>query len=98
MLKLKTSLRLSLFSPGSGLTGSEAAEVWDIASKTFAENASGIVNVFSTGAKKIGDYGQRTWWRVEKPTLLKNPNVSKIIRRNKDGSISKTGHIDVNPK
>ena len=50
------------------------------------------------GQKKIGDYGQRTWWRVEKPTLLKNPNVSKIIRRNKDGSISKTGHIDVNPK
>uniref|UniRef100_UPI00232A983F fibronectin type III domain-containing protein n=1 Tax=Aquimarina algiphila TaxID=2047982 RepID=UPI00232A983F len=80
------------------ISGQDAAEIWDIASKTFAENASGTVNVFSTGAKEIGDYGQRTWWRVEKPALLKNANVIKIIRRNKDGSISKTGHINVNPK
>jgi len=80
------------------ISGQDAAEIWDIASKTFAKNASGTVNVFSTGAKEIGDYGQRTWWRIEKPALLKNSKVIKIVRRNKDGTISKTGHIEVNPK
>ncbi|WP_441656236.1 RHS repeat-associated core domain-containing protein [Fibrella musci] len=67
------------------LPGKQAAEIWDIASKRFAESASGTVSVFSTGAKKIGDYGMRTWWRIEKPALLKNSLVSSIIRMRKDG-------------
>ncbi len=37
---------LDLFNPKNGLTGSQAAEVWNIASKRFAEGASGIVHVF----------------------------------------------------
>ncbi|MEZ0539976.1 type VI secretion system tube protein TssD [Fibrella arboris] len=67
------------------LPGKQAAEIWDIASKRFAEGASGTAQVFSGGAKKIGDYGLRTWWRIEKPALLKNPLVSSIVRMRKDG-------------
>ncbi|PUZ25395.1 hypothetical protein DCC81_13955 [Chitinophaga parva] len=84
---------LKLFSPGSPLSGKEAAEIWDIASKRFADNASGEVNVFSTGAKRIGAYGERTWWRIEKPALMRNGNVKAIIRRRIDGSKSLFGHV-----
>ena len=84
---------LDLFNPKNGLTGNQAAEVWNIASKRFAESASGDINVFSTGAKRFGPFGERTWWRIEKPELLKNKNVGTIFRRKKSGDKSKTGHI-----
>ncbi|NLR67217.1 hypothetical protein HGH92_23115 [Chitinophaga varians] len=85
---------LDLFGPHSTLTGQEAAEVWDIASKRFAEDASGDVHVFSTNAKKINKWGNlRTWWRIELPALLKNTKVNNIFRMKKDGTKSKTGHV-----
>jgi len=43
----------------------------------------------------MNDYGnERTWWRIEKPILESNSNVSKVNRRKVDGLMSKTGHID----
>jgi RHS repeat-associated protein len=84
---------MELFSDVSGLTKKQAAEIWDIASKRFADEASGIVNVFSTGAKRMGQYGERTWWRIEKPALLKNMNVTNILVRKVDGTLSKIGNI-----
>jgi RHS repeat-associated protein len=77
---------LGLFDKGSPLTPVQAAEIWDIASKRFAQGASGEVYVFSTGARKISPYtgGLRTWWRIEKPTLLANKNVIRIVRMKKD--------------
>jgi len=79
--------RMKLFDPGSGLTGAQAAEVWDAASLRFAKEASGEVSVFSTGAKRMNNWGNlRTWWRVERPALKTNPKVTNIVRRKKDGS------------
>jgi RHS repeat-associated protein len=46
---------LNLFEPGSPVTKAEAAQIWDAASKRFAEGASGEVNVFSTGAKRMAE-------------------------------------------
>ncbi|GEM56366.1 hypothetical protein B0A58_00200 [Flavobacterium branchiophilum NBRC 15030 = ATCC 35035] len=79
---------LDLFNPKNGLDGSQAAEVWDTASKRFAEQAKGEINVFDEGAERYGPYGERTWWRVEKPILEANKNVSGIKYRNNDGSIN----------
>lgn len=75
------------------LPGHQAAQIWDVASKRFADGASGNVNVFSTGASRFGAWGERTWWRIEKKALLKNLNVKNIFRRNKLGGLAKTGHI-----
>ncbi len=75
------------------MPGHQAAEIWDIASKKFADGASGNVNAFSTGAKRFGPFGERTWWRIEKPALLKNSAIKSIIRRNKNGGKTKKGHI-----
>ncbi|HVI48246.1 MAG TPA: hypothetical protein VM802_25485 [Chitinophaga sp.] len=77
------------------LPGHEAAEVWDIASKRFADAAKGDVHVFSTGAKRFGPYGERTWWRIEKKALLKNKKVKNIFRMKKDGTKAKNGHVHV---
>lgn len=78
---------LNLFDPGSGITGAQAAEVWDAASLRFAQGASGEVNVFSTGSRRMNPWGNlRTWWRVERPALLRNPDVDRIVRRRKDGA------------
>jgi RHS repeat-associated protein len=78
---------LKLFDPGSGLTGAQAAEVWDAASLRFAKEASGEVSVFSTGAKRMNNWGNlRTWWRVERPALKTNTGVTRIVRRKKDGA------------
>ncbi|PRQ02443.1 putative deoxyribonuclease RhsC [Enhygromyxa salina] len=78
---------LNLFdTPTSGLSGAEAAQVWDAASRRFAEGASGDVNVFSTGATRFGAWGERTWWRLERPTLAANPDVNSITRRRIDGN------------
>jgi RHS repeat-associated protein len=82
---------LKLFDSGSGLTGAQAAEVWDAASKRFAEGASGNVTVFPTGAKRMNNWGNlRTWWRIEKPALDANPKVTGITRRRKDGAVCGT--------
>jgi RHS repeat-associated protein len=78
---------LKLFDSGSGLTGQQAAEIWDAASLRFAKEATGEVSVFSTGAKRMNNWGNlRTWWRVEKPALDVNPKVTNIVRRRKDGT------------
>jgi RHS repeat-associated protein len=77
---------LNLFGPGSPLTPGEAAQVWDAASVRFAQGASGEVSVFSTGATRMGAWGERTWWRIERPALETNPSVTKIVRRRKDGT------------
>ncbi|HEX6426562.1 MAG TPA: RHS repeat-associated core domain-containing protein, partial [Niastella sp.] len=87
---------LKLFGSGGakmGISAKEAAEIWDIASERFAKAASGEVNVFSTYSKKISAHGLRTWWRIEKPALLKNTKVTRITRRKRDGSKTKNGHI-----
>ncbi len=73
----------------SGLSPAQATELWDAASRRFAEGASGEVNVFSTGTKKMAVHGERTWWRVEKPILDVNPKVTAIVRRRIDGDVCK---------
>ncbi len=75
------------------IDGGQAAQIWDIASKRFAKEASGSVNVFSTGTSKYGQWGLRTWWKIEKPALLDNVNIESITRRKKDGSKSVNGHV-----
>jgi RHS repeat-associated protein len=85
---------LDLFNPANGLTGNQAKEVWDIASRKFAQGATGEAYVFSTGATKIGKHGEKTWWKTEKPTLMENDDITRITRMKKDGSIAKNGHID----
>ena len=59
-----------------------------MASTKFAQNASGQVNVFNTGANRFGPWGERTWWRIEKPILQRNSNVSSILVRKKDGGVA----------
>ncbi|WP_338865646.1 DUF6531 domain-containing protein [Myxococcus stipitatus] len=76
---------LHLFEPGSPVTKAEAAQIWDAASLRFAQEASGTVNVFSTGATRMGAFGERTWWRVERKALLANPRVRGIVRRRRNG-------------
>ena len=84
---------LELFEPGSPLTGKQASEVWDIASDRFSKQASGETFAFSTGAKRMNDYGSiRTWWRIERPNLISNPEVTNITRMKIDGTRAKTGH------
>jgi len=81
---------LDLFGKGSPIMPKQAAEVWDIASKRFADGASGTAYAFSTGAKKLSPYGNiRTWWRIEKPALKRNKNINKIIRMKMDGTPAK---------
>ncbi|OEK09132.1 hypothetical protein A8C32_10380 [Flavivirga aquatica] len=84
---------LQLFGKESPLSGSEAAEIWDIASDKFSKGASGNLNVFSTGANRFGQWGERTWWRLEKPNLMLNVDVKTIFRRKMNGDLSKNGHI-----
>lgn len=56
----------------------QAADVWNIASKRFAEGASGDVTVFNEGATQFGQWGERTWWKTELPALQANPDVTSI--------------------
>ncbi|MEZ5509896.1 MAG: RHS repeat-associated core domain-containing protein [Gammaproteobacteria bacterium] len=71
----------------------KAAKLWNKASNKFASQASGDLNAFSTGATRYGDYGERTWWRIEKPILQKNDAVNSVTRLKIDGTPSKTGHL-----
>lgn len=52
----------------------EAIVAWDNLARQFASEASGTVNAWSGGASPMS-----VWSRIEKPTLLSNPNVRKII-------------------
>ncbi len=85
--------KMDLFGKGSPVDGAQAKEVWDIASRRFAEGASGEVNVFSTGATRYSPYGERTWWKIERDALMKNSKVQRITRRKKDGTPSVNGHV-----
>ncbi|MDG9672354.1 RHS domain-containing protein, partial [Hahella sp. CR1] len=85
--------QLDLFSKSNDMDSGKAAKLWNMASTKFASNASGDINVFNTGANRFGQWGERTWWRIEKPVLLKNESVTSVARRKKDGSAAKTGHI-----
>lgn len=70
-----------------GDTGNKAAEIFDYASKYFADNAGGDVNVFSHCQAKIGCKGQlRTWWRLEAPAIKGNRKVKNIIYRKPDAT------------
>ncbi len=81
--------RLNLFGMNgapTNLTGQQAADIWNVASERFARGASGDVNVFQSGTSKKGQWGLRTWWRLEKPILTKeNRNVTSIKRRRRNG-------------
>lgn len=59
-----------------------ASEIWDMASKKFSIEASGIVDAIILGEEgKYKPSGEpRTWWRTEYPTLLKNRKITKIRR------------------
>ncbi len=85
--------QLNLFDKSNDFDPAKAAKLWNMASTKFAEGASGNVNVFNTGANRFGPWGERTWWRIEKPALLRNQAVDSITRRTKDGTISKIGHV-----
>ncbi len=79
---------LVLFDEASELSESQIYEIWDEASRRFAEDASGEVTVFSTGTTRHrADGTLRTWWRIEKPALEANPNVTRIVRRRIDGDV-----------
>ena len=84
---------LDLFSSSNDFDPAKAAQLWNMASTKFAEGASGDVNVFNTGADRFGPWGERTWWRIEKPALMRNDSVDSITRRKKDGTVAKTGHV-----
>lgn len=85
--------KMNLFGKGSPVTPAQAKEIWDIASRRFAEGASGEVNVFSTGATRFSPFGERTWWKIEREALMANPDVHRITRRKRDGTPSKNGHV-----
>ena len=77
---------LDLFDEASsGLKDSQAADVWNIASKRFADGASGEVYVFKDGATQFGKYGERTWWKIEQPALNANPDVTGIVEMPSNG-------------
>lgn len=59
-------------------TGKQAAEIFDVASKYFAEKASGTVSVFAHDCTVNGNFGRRTWFRIEAPALAQNQQLSKV--------------------
>ena len=60
----------------SKLPYDEAVVPWENLSQRFAREASGTVNAWVGGASPTG-----VWSRIEKPALMMNPNVRKIIIR-----------------
>jgi hypothetical protein len=78
----------------NGFDNARAAKLWNMASGRFSSEASGVANVFSTGASRFGPFGERTWWRIEKGALMRNSKVSSIYRRRLDGTMSQVGHIN----
>jgi RHS repeat-associated protein len=85
---------LGMTQAGQGLTAAtngmdyttQALPLWENASKEFAQSASGEVHVFQ---RALGVDCQSVWARVEYPTLLNNPNVTKIVYHiiQSDGSV-----------
>lgn len=68
--------KLNLFSSSNDFYPAMAAKLWNIASTKFALGASGDINVFNTSANRYGEWGERTWWRIEKPILERNNSVT----------------------
>lgn len=60
----------------SKLPYDQAIVPWENLSRQFASEASGTVNAWTGAASPMS-----VWSRIEKPTLLLNPNVNKIIIR-----------------
>ena len=54
----------------------EATEIWDDASKTFAEQAAGEVRMVRGDMRPSGS----VWETTELPTLLANPRVTEIVQ------------------
>ena len=86
----KTLTDLELFE-NPVFDNAQAAKLWNMASNKFASGASGVTQGFTTGAQRIGPYGERTWWRIEKPILEGNDDVSAMLRLKKDGAQSVFG-------
>ena len=66
-------VEMGLLSSDSGLTPDEIAEVWSIASKRFIDGGRGNVTAFVTGAD-----ARSVFRRQELPSILENPNITKI--------------------
>jgi len=64
-------LAMRLFDPNSQLTSAQARQIWQIAVRQFAEQASGTVSLF-IGARVPGSVFEM----VALPALKKNPNVT----------------------
>lgn len=58
-----------------------AAKLWNMVSTKFALGANGDISVFNSGANRMGDWGERTWWRIEKPILVENKQVDSATKR-----------------
>jgi len=64
----------------NGQPASQAYEWWARLSTKYAEGSSGTINVFQNAEHGVG---MSSIWRLyEYPTLLKNPNVTRIIYHN----------------
>jgi hypothetical protein len=57
------------------LSRQQLGQVVDVASKIFAEGASGDIHVFQGPQVDL----LSTWARIEYPTLMNNPNVTNIF-------------------
>jgi hypothetical protein len=77
---------LRLFDTGSPLTPAEAVQVWSVASRRYAEQASGIVHCFVTGARPSG-----VFTTVEQPALLKNKDVIRVAKADNTGYVKVEG-------
>lgn len=56
-----------------------ASQLWDTISRRFAKAASGEVHAFIKGMKGTPDFEMKTYFRLERPLLLSNPRVTKIV-------------------
>jgi hypothetical protein len=77
-----------IYKDGPPLSAEKASELWDRASRKFAQLCQGYAYVFIEGIEPVNEFGVlRTFFRVELPTLLNtNKNVGTIYFVNNDGS------------
>ena len=66
-------VELGLSSSDCGLSNEEIADIWSIASKRFIDGGRGNVTAFVTGAD-----ARSVFRRQELPSILENPNNTKI--------------------
>ena len=66
-------VELGLSSSDCGLSNEEIADIWSIASKRFIDGGRGNVTAFVTGAD-----ARSVFCRQELPSILENPNITKI--------------------